>query len=160
MRLFSIVFSVVLALAAAGCSKKDNNGGCTPTTAAENDAAMQAYITANGITATKDPSGMYYQIVEPGSGTAPTVNSVVVVKYAGKLTNNTVFDSSNSLEYPLNRLIMGWQIGIPLIKKGGKIKLIIPPSLAYGCEDIKNGNTVVLKGNSVLIFDVELLDVK
>ncbi|AXY74931.1 FKBP-type peptidylprolyl isomerase [Paraflavitalea soli] len=159
MRLFSIVFSVVMALALTGCSKKDK-GGCTPTSATEDDAKMQAYITANGVTATKDASGMYYQIIDPGTGTAPTVSSVVVVKYAGKLTNNTVFDSNNSLEYPLNRLILGWQIGIPKIKKGGKIKLIIPPSLAYGCDDIKDGNTVVLPGNSVLVFDVELLDVK
>jgi FKBP-type peptidyl-prolyl cis-trans isomerase FkpA len=163
MRLFSIGLSVVMALslAIAGCSKNKDNGGCKPTSAAEDDAKMQAYITANGITATKHSSGMYYQIIEPGSGTTPTVNSTVVVKYSGKLTNNTVFDESNNLEYPLKQLIPGWQIGIPLIQEGGKIKLIIPPSLAYGCEDIKdNTGRVVLAGNSVLIFDVELLDVK
>ena len=159
MRLFNIAFCVVMALALAGCNKSDK-GGCVPTSAAEDDAKMQAYITANGVTATKHSSGMYYQIIAQGSGATPTINSTVVVKYEGRFTNNTVFDSSDKLEYPLNRLIHGWQIGIPLISKGGKIKLIIPPSLAYGCEDIKNGNTVVLPGNSVLVFDVELLDVK
>ena len=155
MRLISIALSVVMALtlAVAGCSKSDK--GCTPTSATEDDAKMQAYITANSITATKHSSGMYYQIITQGSGAAPTASSTVVVKYSGMFTNNTVFDSSNSLEYPLAQLITGWKIGVPLINKGGKIKLIIPPYLAYGCE--ANGP---IPGNSVLIFDIELLDVK
>lgn len=152
MRLFSIVFSVVMALAVAGCSKKDKDNGCTP--AAELDAQMQAYITANGITATKDPSGMYYQVIVPGTGATPTINSTVNVTYAGKYINNTAFDGGTT-SFPLNGVIDGWQIGIPLIKKGGKIKLIIPPYLAYGCADYRG-----IPGNSVLVFDVELLDVK
>lgn len=152
MRLFSIVFSVVMALAVAGCSKKDKDGGCTP--AAELDAQMQAYITANSITATKDPSGMYYQIIVPGSGATPTINSTVSVTYAGKFTNNTAFDSGTA-SFLLSRVIEGWQIGIPLIKKGGKIKLIIPPYLAYGCSDY-----MTIPGNSILVFDVDLLDVQ
>lgn len=151
MRLFSIAFSVVLALTLAGCSKSDK-GGCK--TAAENDATMQAYITANGITATKHPSGMYYQVITPGSGATPTVNSTVSVNYTGKFTNNSVFDSG-STSFPLGGVIEGWQIGLTLIQKGGKIKLIIPPNLAYGCEDYRS-----IPGNSVLVFDVELLDVK
>lgn len=162
MRLFNIGLSMVmvLSLAIAGCSKS-GKGGCTPTSAAEDDAKMQAYISANGINATKHGSGLYYQIIEPGSGTTPTLNSQVTVKYSGRFTNNAVFDQSDSQQFFLGQLIPGWQIGIPLIAKGGKIKLIIQPSLAYGCEDVKdrNGNTVV-PGNSVLVFDIELLDVK
>lgn len=149
MRLFSIGLSVVMAL--AGCSKSDK-GGCK--TAAENDAVMQTYITANGITATKHSSGLYYQVITPGSGATPTINSTVSVNYTGKFTNNTVFDSG-STSFSLGRVIEGWQIGLTLIQKGGKIKLVIPPNLAYGCNDY-NG----IPGNSVLVFDVELLDVK
>jgi FKBP-type peptidyl-prolyl cis-trans isomerase FkpA len=152
MRLFNIVFSVVMALAVAGCSKKDKDGGCTPE--AELDAQMQAYITANGITATKDPSGMYYQIIVPGSGVTPTINSNVNVTYAGKYTNNSPFDSGTT-SFRLGEVIDGWKIGIPLIKKGGKIKLIIPPYLAYGCADYRG-----IPGNSILVFDVDLLDVQ
>lgn len=151
MRLFSIVFSVVMALAVAGCSKKDKDSGCTP--AAEIDAQMQAYITANGITATKHPSGLYYQIITPGTGATPTINSTVNVTYAGKYTNNTAFDG-RTISFRLAEVIEGWQIGIPLIKKGGKIKLIIPPALGYGCYDNRG-----IPGNSVLVFDVDLLDV-
>ncbi len=151
MRLFSIAFCAVLALTVAGCKKSDK-GGCTP--AGELDAKMLAYIADNGITATKHSSGMYYQVITPGSGTTPTINSHVDVTYTGKFTDNTVFDSGTT-DFPLNGVIEGWQIGIPLIKKGGKIKLIIPPALAYGCDNYRG-----IPGNSILVFDVDLLDVK
>ena len=51
--------------------------------------------------------------------------------------------------------IEGWKIGIPLIKKGGKLKLIIPSALAYGCNDISG-----IPGNSILFFDIDLIDVQ
>ena len=148
MRLIILVFSMIAVL--TGCSKK-NDGGCT--TAAEDDAKMQDYISVNGITATKHASGMYYQIIEPGSGATPTINSTVKANYTGKYTNNTSFDAGVA-SFPLTGVIEGWQIGIPLIKQGGKIKLIIPPYLAYGCNDYRG-----IPGNSVLVFDVELLEV-
>jgi FKBP-type peptidyl-prolyl cis-trans isomerase FkpA len=152
MRLLSIVLSVTVAVALAGCSKSK---GCSATTAAEDDAKMLAYINANGITAIKHGTGLYYQIITPGTGATPNINSTVTAAYTGKFTDNTVFDSSPSASFPLNGVIAGWQIGLPLIKKGGKIKLIIPPYLAYGAD---GGGR--LPCNSVLFFDVELLDVK
>lgn len=145
---------MILALALTGCSsKKDkDSGGCS--TVAEDDAKMQSYISANGITATKHASGMYYQIIEPGNGATPTINSTVTANYTGKFTNNTSFDSGEA-SFPLGNVIVGWQIGIPLLKQGGKIKLIIPPYLGYGCDNYSS-----IPGNSILVFDVELLDVK
>jgi FKBP-type peptidyl-prolyl cis-trans isomerase FkpA len=154
MRVLNIVLCVLVTVALAGCSKS-NNKGCTSTSPAEDDAKMLAYISANGITATKHASGLYYQIIDAGTGAMPALSSNVTVKYTGKLTDNSVFDSSPSVAFPLGNLITGWQIGIPLIKKGGKIKLIIPPYLGYGCE--ANGP---LPQNAVLFFDIELLDVK
>jgi FKBP-type peptidyl-prolyl cis-trans isomerase len=50
---------------------------------------------------------------------------------------------------------MGWQIGIPMMKEGGKAKLLIPSQLGYG-----SSNLGVIPPNSVLIFDIELIDVK
>ena len=153
MRLINLVFSMILALALTGCSNKDKDDHkCT--TAAEDDVNMQNYISANGITATKHASGLYYQIIEPGSGATPTISSTVKANYTGKFTNNTSFDSGTA-SFPLGNVIAGWQIGIPLIKQGGKIKLIIPPYLAYGCYDYRG-----IPGNSVLVFDVELLEVQ
>ena len=152
MRLFNLALSMVMALALTGCSNKDKDNGCT--TAAEDDAKMQKYITDNGITATKHASGLYYQIVDPGTGATPTINSTVKATYTGKFTNNTSFDGGTA-SFPLTGVIEGWQIGIPLIKQGGKIKLIIPPYLGYQCSDYRG-----IPGNSVLVFDVDLLEVK
>ncbi|NML21991.1 peptidylprolyl isomerase [Pseudoflavitalea sp. G-6-1-2] len=152
MRLFTLAFSMVMALALTGCSSKDKKGGCT--TPAEDDAKMVKYIADNGINATKHASGLYYQIIDPGTGATPTASSTVKANYNGKFTDNKSFDA-NVASFPLNRVIKGWQIGIPLIKQGGKIKLIIPPYLGYECDDY-NG----IPGNSVLVFDVELLEVR
>jgi len=72
------------------------------------------------------------------------------------LLDGTTFDQQTDASktgWPLGSLIAGWQIGLPLIQKGGKIKLIVPSSLAYGC----GGN---LPANSILYFDVHLVDVQ
>ena len=78
--------------------------------------------------------------------------------YTGTLTNGKKFDSSwddrKPLTRPLDELIKGWQEGIPGMKVGGKRKLVIPPELGYGNEAAGQ-----IPPNSVLIFEVELMDV-
>ncbi|WP_276485933.1 FKBP-type peptidyl-prolyl cis-trans isomerase [Paraflavitalea pollutisoli] len=156
MRFFSIFLSVALAMTLWGCDKNSNNSNsCTPTTDAENDAAMQAYMTANGITGTKDPSGMYYQVLAEGTGNKPTINSRVTVNYTGKLTDGTVFDKGSNVAFLVSQVVVGWQIGLTKVAKGGKIKLVIPPNLGYGCK-----GSSPIPGNAVLAFDVDILDVK
>ena len=73
------------------------------------------------------------------------------------LLDGTVFDShpTTPISSLLSDMIQGFQIGLPLIQKGGTIKLIIPSSLAYGCNGIG-----AVPGNSILYFDVELTDVQ
>ena len=141
------------------CSKKTDSG-CSNVSVASEDAAMLAYINANGITATKhNATGMYYQILSQGTGATPSTSSKVFVKYTGKLTNGTVFDQQQDhikTGWVLGGLIPGWQIGIPLIQKGGKIRLIIPSSLGYGC----NGSGSVIPANSILVFEIELIEVQ
>jgi FKBP-type peptidyl-prolyl cis-trans isomerases 1 len=150
MRLVNFLFSFMI-LVLAGCSNKDNEIKCT--SAAEDDATMQAYITNNDVNATKHASGLYYEIIDQGSGPTPTINSTVKAKYTGKFTNNTQFDGGEA-SFPLSGVIEGWQIGIPLINQGGIIRLIIPPYLGYGCAPYRS-----IPGNSVLVFDVELVEV-
>ena len=105
------------------------------------------------------PSGLRYEIVKQGDGPAPKSTEVVRVHYTGKLIDGTVFDSSvernEPAEFPLDGVIPGWTEGLQKISKGGKIKLYVPPSLAYG-EDAR-GN---IPPSSTLIFDVEMLDIK
>lgn len=125
-------------------------------------AQVEAYLTAQGLLAgaTKHPSGFYYKIDAPGSGDRAGLCSQIGILYKGMLTNGTVFDQTSGTNvrvFQLGQLIVGWQKGIPLIKKDGKIKLYIPPSLGYGNRDIKDqsGNTLI-PANSILIFEVDL----
>lgn len=134
-----------------------------PTSITAPEAEQQAvldYLTDNSIVATKHASGMYYQVVTPGTGTGnpPALCSQIQINYAGKLTNGTVFDQQTSAVFVLGSLIEGWKKGIPLIQKGGQIKLFIPPSLGYGSTDVKKDNVVVIPANSILVFDVSLTD--
>jgi FKBP-type peptidyl-prolyl cis-trans isomerase len=79
------------------------------------------------------------------------------VAYKGQLTNGNVFDQQLKYVFStLGSLIDGWRQGLPLIKKGGEIKLYIPPSLGYGSD---NSNPSI-PPNSILIFDVTLIDVQ
>ena len=147
---------MVFLISCSGCL--DSKQGCVPLTPQSEEAQIVAYASANGITATKHSSGLYYQIITPGSGAAPSLNSKVFITYTGKLLNGTQFDQAtnpSTTGWALGSLIEGWQIGLPLIKKGGKIKLIIPSSLAYGC----NGAGPIAP-NSVLYFDIDLFDVQ
>ena len=105
------------------------------------------------------PSGLRYEIVKPGDGPAPKATDTVKVHYTGKLIDGSVFDSSvqrnEPAEFPLDQVIPGWTEGIQKMTKGGKIKLYVPPHLAYG-DDGRPG----IPPGSTLVFDVELLDIK
>lgn len=97
------------------------------------DSVIRLYLKSNGLTGfSKTASGLYYKINDPGTGAAITANSELVAKYTGKLLNGTSVDSSEDYRFYLDDLIKGWQEGLPLIKAGGSIRLIIPSSLAYG----------------------------
>ena len=104
------------------------------------------------------PSGLRYEIVQPGSGAYPKPTDAVKVHYTGKLLNGTVFDSSvqrgQPVDIELDKVIPGWTEGLQKINRGGKIRLYIPPHLAYG----DSGQGAIPPG-AALIFDVELLEV-
>jgi FKBP-type peptidyl-prolyl cis-trans isomerase len=87
------------------------------------------------------------------------VCSTINFIYKGTLTNGKVFDGPSTLTFPLQDLIAGWQIIIPKMKRGGKTTLYIPPTLGYGSREIKdNLGNVIIPANSILIFDIELLN--
>ncbi|SMC58028.1 FKBP-type peptidyl-prolyl cis-trans isomerase [Pedobacter nyackensis] len=121
--------------------------------------AIRSYVTANKIETIKDKSGVFYQVITPGSGTASyNRNTLVTVDYAGKVLGETKnFDSSGGTarEFQLGGLIAGWQIGIPYIQKGAEIRLFIPSQYAYG-----NAAMPGIPANSVLDFTIKLAEVK
>ncbi len=155
-----LFFIIALPMVLFACKKKDTGCGyTTPTTVASaaEVANLKAYLDSNSLTYTAHPNGFFYNITSLGSGATPVVCSNVTVQYSGRLTTSTTpFDASNGVTFTLGQLITGWQLGIPLIKKGGSITLYIPPSLGYG----SGGAGATIPPNSNLVFTISLLGVQ
>lgn len=104
-------------------------------------------------------SGLLYEIIDEGTGKHPTEDDTVIVHYSGTLVDGTKFDSSydrgEPTQFPLSGVIAGWTEGIQLVGVGGKIKLVVPPELAYG----DNSPSPSIPMSSTLVFEVELLGI-
>lgn len=120
-----------------------------------NDKEIQAYIAKNNLDAIKTNTGLYYIIEKEGTGEHPNSNSDVTVNYKGYYSNDKVFDQNDNISFNLQQVIAGWTEGITYFKKGGSGMLLIPSRLGYGYQDYHG-----IPGGSVLIFDIDLLDVK
>jgi FKBP-type peptidyl-prolyl cis-trans isomerase len=96
-----------------------------------------------------------------GDGQEVKNGDTVSIHYKGTLTDGTKFDSSYDRGQPfetqigVGQVIKGWDLGVVGMKVGGKRKLTIPPSLAYGDQEVGS-----IPPNSTLIFEVELLSIK
>ncbi|MCX8683857.1 FKBP-type peptidyl-prolyl cis-trans isomerase [Gilliamella sp. B2889] len=132
----------------------------------ENTAAgekfREAFAKEPGVIKTK--SGLLYKVIQEGTGAHPTANDTVIVHYVGTLTDGRKFDSSydrnEPATFPLNGVIKGWTEGIQLIGVGGKIKLVVPPELAYEDKSLPSqGNNANITPASTLVFEVELLGI-
>jgi FKBP-type peptidyl-prolyl cis-trans isomerase len=115
------------------------------------------YISDNNLDAIEHESGLFYVIEDPGSGEDfPSFRSRVEVRYKGYFTDGVVFDESpgnNTVEFNLTQTVTGWQIGVPLLKKGGRGTLIIPSGLGYGFF-----GSGPVPPSTVIIFDIELVN--
>lgn len=129
--------------------------------AAENEtkgaAFRKSFAAEKGVV--KSDSGLLYRIEKEGKGPHPRDEDTVVVNYRGTLIDGKEFDSSykrgEPLSFRLGDVIPGWSEGIKHLQKGGKIKMVIPPELAY-----KKMAVPGIPANSTLVFDVELVDLK
>jgi FKBP-type peptidyl-prolyl cis-trans isomerase FkpA len=141
----------------------------------EDIKAIEDYISENNLDATKTESGLFYVIEEEGNGPEVDQGDTVAVNYTGYVLDGTVFDTSlesvakenntfmegrpyEPIEFPvgMGRVIPGWDEGLQYLKKGSKAKLLIPSTLAYGNRQASE----VITANSILVFDVEVTDVK
>lgn len=125
----------------------------------DNLAAAKDFLKKNGkrkgIKQTK--SGLQYEVVTKGKGPAPKPTDLVTAHYRGTLIDGSEFDSSiggDPVEFPLERVIPGWQEGVALMNKGAKYKFYLPPALAYG----EQGAGQAIGPNQALVFEVELID--
>lgn len=155
MKIHHLLVSLVMMLGLSSCLKNDFQD---PVLQAQlDDAAIVKFLADKNITAEKHSSGLYYQIIDPGTGNfSYGPNTQVTVNYTGRLLSGSVFDKSNSpFTIQLGQVILGWQIGVPLIQKGGKIRIFIPSQYGYGPQ-----GSGPIPANAVLDFDIELIDVK
>ena len=153
-----IFCGLLLAGTLAGCFKDDikdatcNFEPCSVKAPAADIQVVKDYLEAHNITATEHCSGVYYIIDNPGSGKTLTACGALKASYVGSLPDGTVFDEGSFTEfYSLSNMIGGWILTLPLVKEGGKIRLYIPSTLAYGDEPPAGSGIPV---NSMLIFDV------
>lgn len=105
--------------------------------------------------------GMKVEKIATGAGAAPKQGDTVSVHYTGWLTDGTRFDSSVDREEPFSfvlgtgQVIQGWDQGVGGMRVGDKVRLTIPPELAYG----EQGYPGAIPPNATLIFEVELLSI-
>lgn len=129
-------------------------------------ASAVAYLIVNrkGSEASevKTASGLRYTDLTVGTGATPQRGQTVTVHYTGTLENGKKFDSSVDRGTPadfrigVGAVIKGWDEGLMTMKVGGKRRLVVPANLGYGPA----GRPPDIPGNSTLIFEVELLNVK
>ncbi|HUY05178.1 MAG TPA: FKBP-type peptidyl-prolyl cis-trans isomerase [Candidatus Paceibacterota bacterium] len=139
-------------------------GDMTPSTDTSTAAATTTTTTQTATTMPTDNADQLQMTDETvGTGATAASGDTVTVNYVGSLTDGTVFDASANhgttgftFKLGAGQVIKGWDEGIVGMKEGGKRKLIIPASLAYGDQAIGN----VIPANSTLVFEVELLKVQ
>ncbi len=145
--------------------KKEQSRG-TEEQSAIDDKLLKKYFADNKIVALKASNGLYYQVLQKGTGTNITPGRTVTVNYTGKTIDGNVFDSNTDpkfshvqpFEFVVGRgnVIRGWDEGLTLFNKGTKAVLYIPSPMAYG----KQSPAPAIPANSILIFDVEIVDFK
>ena len=133
-------------------------GACMPTEDeifAENVESIENYLSENNLNAEVTEAGLHYIIKEAGSVNHPNAQNQITVDYRGYLLDGTTFESGTDSSFELPNAITGWQVGVPLIGKGGEIMLLIPSRLAYG-EDPPDGSGI--PADVPLLFDITLKD--
>ncbi|MDA0194667.1 MAG: FKBP-type peptidyl-prolyl cis-trans isomerase [Bacteroidetes bacterium] len=115
------------------------------------------FLTQNDLTAEIEPIyQLRYIISVPGEGELPTLTDSITINYEGRLlSTGVVFDQNDSITFFLGSLIPAWQIGLPLLNEGGSMTLYVPSFYGYG-----NANIPGIPPGSILIFDIDLIEVK
>ncbi len=160
-RHFTAVSFILVIFSLNGCSEtldykeKKDNGPQTflGSTFFEENAARPNVVTTS--------SGLQYIVLKEGSGKKPSLSSTVVTHYQGEFVDGSIFDSSRQrgapATFPVSGVIKGWTEALQLMSEGSNWRLFIPPELGYGSRGAGGGR---IPPDAILIFDIELLEVK
>jgi FKBP-type peptidyl-prolyl cis-trans isomerase FkpA len=153
---FPAFAAILLMVFLQACGSDDGTGPTGPVDPA--DLEFAGILGINLAQMTKTASGLYYLDSVLGEGAEATDDATVIVHYDGWLHNGTKFDSSRDRGQPdtfdLSQLIQGWREGVSGMRVGGRRKLVMPSSLAYGATGAGGG---AIPPFATLVFDVELL---
>jgi len=127
-----------------------------PRIAAEKERGLKlAEEEAKQAGAEKLDGGAVFRELKPGAGDAPKPTDRVRVKYEGRTADGKVFDSSEGVDVPLDKVVKCWAAGLPKLKVGGKARLVCPSALAYGDQ----GRPPQVAGGGTVVFDIELISI-
>ena len=156
---------IALLLLSTNCSSTSTQDSATPAPVLKTSGQPEDLIYAPSLGVdlsrmTQTTSGLYYQDLLAGNGSAAASGRSVWVNYTGWLADGSVFDQNRDgrpLTMPLGqgRLIPGWEEGLNGMRVGGRRLLVIPPGLAYGNQSPGPG----VPANATLIFDIQLVRV-
>jgi FKBP-type peptidyl-prolyl cis-trans isomerase FkpA len=156
MKKLLLVTFVICLIAYLGCTKTvPEAAACTDALPFSDSTALLKFAD-DSIKTTMDSSGIFYQILDSGTSVKPTLNSYLIVNYIGKMMNNQIFDSatnSNLGGYSVVQLIPAWKFAFSKIGVGGRIRILVPSTYAYGCS----GYPPSIPANSPLYFDITLV---
>ncbi|MDB5000069.1 MAG: hypothetical protein JWR76_1146 [Mucilaginibacter sp.] len=162
-----LILLVCVTAGFASCKKTASELDKINAQAVVDNKIITDYISANGLSTTAKQvdsagvaTGIYYIVIAPGAGNSLFTNSTnITVDFTGKiLTSGQTFTNSNNFHpsFTLGSVMRAWKLAIPLIKKGGQIRILSPSRYAYGAYDQLD---IGLPANSVVDFDIKLLDV-
>jgi FKBP-type peptidyl-prolyl cis-trans isomerase len=134
------------------------------------DKTLKDFFAKNNIKATRTANGSYVEITQPGTGPNIDTTNVAKINYTGKLLNGNVFDSNTDPSKPSHDpllvnltnepnagipVVPGMKEALMLFNKGAKGKMYLPSGQAYGAQ----ARGADLPANSILVFDIDVLDV-
>ncbi|MCX8480610.1 MAG: FKBP-type peptidyl-prolyl cis-trans isomerase, partial [Sediminibacterium sp.] len=149
----------LLMLVLNGCSKSTdtstNTTNCTNISFEKELDTMISFCKLKNIKYTQHPKGFLYQIIDTGVGNFITISNRISVVYTGTYLNSVTFDATaNPIFFSLSEVIVGWQECLQLIRNKGRIKVVLPSSLSYGC----NGRGSI-PPNTPLYFDITISNI-